>query len=152
MRRINAISGDISFQRYNKESWSIEIEITPDDVVPLFMEISLIQYDLTNFVTIQSRKSSKYVVLSAADDQSHVQCRDDRFHVALSSNDMGLLSAYVLQFHRDHYAPVEHIDIELEHSGSLGKDAVLVIRATHFAKPMSANEAKKLLGIDEEQN
>jgi len=46
MRRFNAISGDISFQRYNKESWSIEIEITPDDVVPLFMEISLIQYDL----------------------------------------------------------------------------------------------------------
>lgn len=151
IHRSIAISGNISFKRYNEESWSLEIEIRPDDVVPLLMEIALIEYDLANLVTIQSKKSSKYVVLSAADNQSQVQYRNGRFHVALSSNDMGLLAAYILQYYRDHCASVDHIDIELEHDGCLGKDAVLVIRATYFAKTMSANEAKRLLGIDAER-
>lgn len=152
IHRSITISGNISFKRYNEESWSLEIEIRPDGVVPLLMEIALIEHDLAHLVTIQSKKSSKYVVLSTADNPSHVQYRDGRLHVSLSSNDMGLLAAYILQYYRDHCAPVDHIDIEVEHGGSLGKDAVLVIRTAHFAKPMSADEAKKLLGIDKERN
>lgn len=150
MKRYINISGSISIKRFTKESWSLCMEVKQNDIVPLFMEIQLLDFNKTDYVTIKSDKSKECIVLSISDDdnESIIDYNGLKYSVKITRNEMGAIAAFILQYFRDLYAPVDHLDIETKHNGNLGSDSTFVIIADEFAQPISGEEAKKLLGIE----
>jgi len=60
----------------------------------------------------------------------------------LSQHSIGAISAFLLEYYRDAFAPVDHIDIEMSHIGQQSDDVTLIIRASNFVEPMPGEEAK----------
>lgn len=149
MKRFISISGSISFKRYTNESWSLCIEVIQNDIVPLFMEIQLLDFNKVDVVTIKSARTKECIDLSISekDNESIIDYNESKYMVKISRSEMGAIAAFILQYYRDSYASVDHLDIETKHNGNLGDDATFVIVANEFAQPMSGEEAKKILGI-----
>lgn len=150
MKRFINIFGKIQIKRYNPNSWSLDIEITNEDIVPFFMELQLLDYKRADTVTIMASNTSECIVIKVPEKSvaASIELIDKKYQVKLSQREIGAISAYILEYYRDSYAPVSHIDIELSHSGKLGKDATLIIRTNNAAEPMTGEEAKRLLGIE----
>lgn len=148
MKRVLKLLSGILLNRYNEESWSISFEISYNELPPLILELKMVQDTLTESVILCSTKSVESInILLSIKGESEITQEGGRFNIILSEKDIGVVTSYLLQYYRDYCAPVSHVDIELAHQESLGKDATLVIKATAVNEPMTEEEVRKILGM-----
>ena len=152
MKRFIEIEGDIVFDRVNQETWELMLNVTSKDLTLLLMEMQLLEYNRSQILTIKSKKSPLAVTLkiSADNGESVINLVNNKFKIDLLRRDLRAITAFLLEYYRDTYAPVDHMHIDVAKCSNPGSDGTLTIIAEDSAEPMSGEEARKLLGLDKE--
>jgi hypothetical protein len=116
------------------------LELTPQEVGVLALEVTLLLESMVVAVTIQAADGARIeLALNEAHKWGEAKRVSDR-HVryALGRNQIEYLHATLLRAYRDEKAPVNHVHIEA-HSEGAGFDLTVLFKV--YASPMSPNEA-----------
>lgn len=150
MKRRLTLNGLLHFKRYDEDSWSVILEISYEELTLFFMEFQMLEYRHSEKLTISSHKSLDSIEFSVSSNNESdiIQENPSKYQINISQRAIGVVSSFIIQYYRDYLAPVEHVDIELAHKGSLGSDSTLVLKANESAEPMSEIEARKRLGME----
>lgn len=132
--------------RYNEQSWSLNIEITKKDLIPLFLELQLLYFSKINILEIRQNSYIKSLLIKKGTEfRSVIDLKEECVYLSFSENDLEIIFSYLLEYYLQGVATVNHIDIEINSISNLGKDCTLIIVANDFLEPMNAEEARKSL-------
>ena len=149
MKRFINLKGLILVESFDSNSWSLVIEVTPQDIMPLFMDIQLLEFEQVDSLTISPVEVGNSVMLRLAEngDKSTIDQSNGKYQVQLTHRDIGTISSYLLKYYRDSYAPVDHLDIEISYKIKPDNDVTLMIKASNVAEPLSEEAVRRALGI-----
>ncbi len=141
---------ETKYNRYNLKSWSLDIEIRLEDLVPVLRELHLLKIGNTKSCTIDSNNDIVKIIITFVKDKkkSIIERNSLKFRLGLTQNDIEFISSYLVKYQKDSLAPVDHIDIEVEDLNDQSQDATLVIKTCNTIAPIPGDEAKKILGLD----
>ncbi len=148
MNRYLKLKGKIEFHKYDSNSWSVDIEILPMDLVSIYMEIQLISFMYAQSCKLESNNSEIIVLSLYRDNNRSLAKKSGReYNIRLSRNDIDLISSHLLLYYRDSLAAVDHIDVDITGIDKLSQNGTLVIKTPQAFAPMSSKDAKKILGL-----
>jgi len=132
MRRYITIKGDIIFKEYTSGAWELIIEITPEDIVPFYMELQLLASKLSESFTVSSLNSSIGVSITFMGDnkESRIKLINKKYKLELNNNDFEVILMFILGYYRDSCAPVSHIHIDLAKDKFIEGNGELTILAS----------------------
>ncbi|MGH2768661.1 MAG: hypothetical protein ACRDIF_06880 [Actinomycetota bacterium] len=129
-----------------RTSW-LEVDVDREELVELLLELTLLLYERSERLRMASRSTSNKVVLTArfnaipGRDLSEVSAGFQS--IALMRNDLEFFVAFLLEYYRDGFAPVDHIDIDLR--GEDDSDLGLIVTVTDVGPPMRSGETHRIL-------
>ena len=132
MKRYITIMGDIIFKEYTSGNWELIVEIYPEDIVPFYMELQLLAFNLSESFTVTSLNSSISVNITFIRDtkESRIRFEKIKYMLELSNNDFDVISMFILQYYRDSCAPVSHIHLDIAKDESIKGKGELTILAS----------------------
>ncbi len=147
LNRFIKIHGNIEFERYDSNNWEIMIRINRKDLVLVLMELYLLEYKHSQILTVKSYKSSLTLSICVFGDleEIYVNSINNKYEIRLTQNGLQYIISFLLKYYRDSYAPVDHTHLSISNKSPLGRSGDLTIIAEDSAKPMSGEEAKRIL-------
>lgn len=151
MKRFTEINGNINFESFASSEWELSLKITQEDIIPLFMEIQLLEYKQAEALIIKSKRTTTMLSISLEENalQTTINKNGEKFQVDLSMKDLEMISSFALIYYRDTFAPVSHIHLDVASNPKLGKGGAFTIIASDSIEPMSGEVAKQLLERDQ---
>jgi hypothetical protein len=112
----------------------------------LIVELSLMYFGLAERLTIRAADGPKIQLTPSDREFGEVTTTSALVAVGLSQQQLESCLAYLLRYERDGAADVQHLDVEV------GDEArfTLVFVGSDITEPMSADEANRALGIEED--
>jgi hypothetical protein len=143
------IHGSLSSRAINGSTVLLDLLLIEADIPNACLRLMMLDYAILESLIITTKTGKLTLILRVSSELSRARLTvsSQRFSIRLSKNGLQALIAFLLQYCRDGYAPVNHIDIELERL-TQGRRYALVVRVDKFAAPISSDEAKKLLGLE----
>ncbi|BFT72471.1 hypothetical protein [Paenibacillus sp. P36] len=129
-------SDNMSSEEYEPEKWwSIIINLNPEEVTSLILELQLLVYARCNTLSLTSHQELSDIKLelnlNKNDDEKYscVYAKDSINRVFLSLNELEYLLCFLLEYYRDGSTVVDHIDINLvDYLHIMGSDGTLTIK------------------------
>jgi hypothetical protein len=108
------------------------------------LELCLLREGLAERLVLTDRNKRLSVAAGAVSKFGKFKSSEDDFAVCLSAVQLELVCTFLLKYHRDGEAEVDHIDVELD--SDEGRVVALVIKAENAKKPIGGSEGRRLLG------
>jgi hypothetical protein len=144
-RNINLTGSDaIVERRHTERAWDIGFTVTQTTLHDVLIGFFLILFGKLDTLSMPGR----HHLTLRVNDQEHstLSKSDGAFRVNLSRNDLESVLSYLLDYERDGMASVNHLDVELKNLSCPSDDVMLIVRSAETKPPMSADEARKILG------
>ena len=152
---ISRIKETMSKKHQSLSVAAVQIKINRDGSRVLHVEVdraslhrSIISLTLLLFEKIQLIEfPGKFVIISDNEEQSKSRfiMKGKVMYLELIRRDLEFVMGFLLDYERDGFAPVDHIDVELSDPTIKSNTSTLIILAKDFGKPLSAQELNKLL-------
>ena len=145
MRRHIQLRQSFETCRFDTRSWAIELPIIGSDVAILICEITLLLFGRAKQLSLLFVDEKK-LLLTVSNGSSIVDgSNSGPSSLSLSRNDLEFVLCYLLTWYRDGTAEVNHIDVELIGSESIGPDCTLIVKAEQSQPPMPGAEVERML-------
>lgn len=150
MKRFIKIRGEINLTIYDSNAWDLTIKITPEDIVPFFIELNLLLYKRAEAVIVESSETGEKVNLLASDIlvDSKVSMMKDDYKIEFSHRDIQEILEYLLEYYRDSFTTASRMHI-LVKDELLGKLGAVTIEATKTAGHLEDLTEERWIGADE---
>lgn len=127
MKGFIEIKGTIQEFHYTPTSWSLDVEVTPEDATVFHRDLQAMLFEEASSLTIKSSRDGKVIKFyKAFDEKTRIECLQNKYHINLSTYDLELITSYLSTYSKGESSFQGHLDIEMEHAGSLGSDATLM--------------------------
>lgn len=129
----------------------LEIRFETEAIRDWCLALSLLKERLVTALLINEevgRGKLEIEVASQKKAPSRTQASFDpeKIHINITENDLDYVLHFFLKHYRDGIAEVDHIDLEVL-SPTESAEASICFKAPHAAPPLSAEEAKRRLGL-----
>jgi len=128
-------------RRHSEKAWDVSFTVGTTCLRDVLTGLFLLLFDKIQSLHLAGTKE---IVLAITRETSHVHRERNLLRIALARTDVEALLSYLLDYERDGRTRVNHIDLELRSADN--NDVTLIVRAETSALPISADEAKRLLG------
>ena len=108
------------------------------------LELCLLREGLTERLVLTDRNRKLSVAAERASKFGKFKSSEDGLAVSLSAVQIEFVCTFLLKYHRDGEAEVDHIDVELD--SDEGRVVALVIKAENAKTAIGGGEARRLLG------
>lgn len=127
MKRFIEIKGTIQECHYNPTSWSLDVEVTPEDTMDFYKNLQAILFEEASSFTIKPSQEGKAIKFhKALDEKTRIECLQNKYHIHLSKSDLESIASYLSTYFKGESSFQGHLDIEMEHAGPLGPDATMI--------------------------
>ena len=107
------------------------------------LSLQLLQDRLVEgFVFRQNRSLQKIEFRVNSTERTSIKVDEARVEVGFSLGDLDFLRHFFLRYYRDDVADVDHVDLET------GSGGYVIFSVNDFHPPVSADEARRRLGMD----
>lgn len=130
-------------RHYDEKSWSLDFTVDAQTQRDIVIAISLLIYSKVSFVKILGGKTIN--IFMHNHDVSSIEKTKSGYKIFLVRRTLETVLSYLLDYERDGYASVNHMDIELIHTAHPDDNVYLTIKAFDSTPPMSAEDAKRII-------
>jgi len=117
MKKLFNKSIDIRSISFN-DGDSVYASITRNILTDWCLHLTLLKERLVDSIVVKENATHERVELTCTDsDHCSFISKSDRLSLSLSSRDLDNLHYFLLEFYRDGYASVDHIDLQTENGG-----------------------------------
>lgn len=135
------------------ESGRVRIESNKEHVEELCLSLTLLMFDLVNTIQLFDPTVSletRLEIRKANIEQmfsSLLWRTEQRPVLHLSSRDIRVVLTFLLQYYRDSYGNVDHVDLSVDVVGGSRDRIDVTIAVSESAPPVSEDEARRRLGL-----
>jgi hypothetical protein len=150
MKKRIPIRGTIGAESFSDEAGAILLTIDQADIVPLCLNLLLLDYALVEVLELHQETSRTSLALSRAANATLLRSAFNGTNLAIEirQNDLQSIVSFLLQFYRDGYWEVNHVDIELATPAGAHRDVMFTVQTLQTPRAISGDDLKKLLGFD----
>lgn len=127
MKRFIKIEGSIEEFSYGSTAWSLNVDVSPEDVKIIYTGLQKILFEEASSLTVQlSQKGKEVKFQKAGDKRTKIECLKNKYIIHLEIYNLELIVSYLFGYLNEEPQFIGHLDIEMEHTGTLGPDATMV--------------------------
>lgn len=149
MKRHIQLSEGLQLNQLTKDEWTCVAHVNAEEVASLSLELSMLGLGTTRQLTLTSPGAVTFVLSC---DQAlawpRAEVEGKRVLIQLNQRSLETLLSYLLVYYRDGQATVDHLDLEMDYQGPLGKSATFILKAADFAPSLSPEEAAQQIFKD----
>jgi hypothetical protein len=143
MTRQQKLAGEIRLTRHSEVTapyTQLEVPVGPADLTGMLLNLQLLLFGLILELVLSSSHEALIIRRSR---RTVLSTKGKNRVLEMSDRDLELALSFLLVYHRDEAADVDHIDIEA--ATDEGDEFDLTITAAAFKPPLSADEARRIL-------
>lgn len=127
MKKFIEIKGTVQEFHYNPTSWSLNVEVTPEDTMGFYKNLQAILFEEASSLTIKPTQVGQAIrVHKALDEKTRIECLQNKYRIHLSKSDLESIASYLSTYFKGESNFQGHLDIEMDYTGPLGPDATMI--------------------------
>jgi len=126
---------------------AFKLDLAQSDIPDLCLSLCLLREELVSQVCLQSN-GKLGLCLERSESTNNRLVRSPTLSLQMTRTELERLVYFFLTYYRDGWADVDHIDVEADDDVPNRMAAYVIFVVPAYKPPVSADEAKRRLGID----